>query len=170
MSAAEVIAVLDALEAAGYWVCLEGGWGVDALAGRQTRPHRDVDIAVDAAQEAVVLDVLEQLGYAVETDWRPTRVELAAAGRGWVDVHPLTFGPDGDDVQIGLHGERYRYPAAVFVTGRLLDRPVRCLSAAQQLEWHQGYELRSADHADLAVLRELLEGHGGPRPDETTSR
>ena len=48
----EVLAVLQALNASGcrYW--LEGGWGVDALAGRQTRTHRDVDIDFDAACKA----------------------------------------------------------------------------------------------------------------------
>src|SRR5438477_4113231 len=36
-----------------FW--LEGGWGVDALVGRQTRPHRDLDIDVDGAFEDEVL-------------------------------------------------------------------------------------------------------------------
>jgi lincosamide nucleotidyltransferase A/C/D/E len=52
---------------------LEGGWGVDALVGRQTRPHRDVDI--DAAYQAPVLLALYERGYRIETDWRPNRVE-----------------------------------------------------------------------------------------------
>jgi len=154
-SAEQVLAVLDALEGAGCWVGLEGGWGVDALARRQTRPHRDLDIDVDAGQEAEVLTVLERLGYAVETDWRPNRVELAAPGRGWFDVHPLTSDAEGNRWQAGLAGERYRYPADCFVAGSILGRPVRCLSAAQQLEWHQGYELREVDRADVALLREL---------------
>ena len=29
-----------------YW--LDGGWGVDILAGKQTRNHRDIDINFDA--------------------------------------------------------------------------------------------------------------------------
>jgi len=41
------------------------------------------------------------------------------------------------------------------VTGSINGRPVRCLSAAQQIAWHAGYELRDSDHADLAVLHEL---------------
>ena len=54
MAATEVVAVVAALERSGCRVWLEGGWGVDALAGRQTRAHRDLDVAIDAAQEAVV--------------------------------------------------------------------------------------------------------------------
>src|SRR5918999_1510036 len=111
MSSAEVHAVLDALDAAGVRVWLEGGWGVDALAGVQTRAHRDLDVDVDAGQEKLALAVLAELGYSVETDWRPNPVELVAAGRGWVDLHPLTFETAGNGIQIGLRGERYVYPA-----------------------------------------------------------
>jgi lincosamide nucleotidyltransferase A/C/D/E len=135
ISAEQVLTMLDALEEAGCWVSLAGGWGVNALVGHETRPRRDLD--VDAAHEAAALAALARLGYQVETDWRrPTRVELAAPGRGWVDVHSLTFDAEGNGYQTGLNGERYQCPAASFVTGHLLGRPVRCLSAAQQLEWH----------------------------------
>jgi lincosamide nucleotidyltransferase A/C/D/E len=156
MQAAEVAAVVAALEAAGCRCWLEGGWGVDALAGRQTRAHRDVDVAVDAGREADVLRTLEGLGYAVETDWRPTRVELVAAGRGWVDVHPLALAADGTGVQTGQDGERWVYPAACFTTGRVAGRTVGCISAAQQIAWRSGYQLRDVDRHDLAVLQGLL--------------
>ncbi|MPQ96855.1 amino acid transporter [Modestobacter sp. I12A-02628] len=160
MPATEVLAVLEALERRGCWVALEGGWGVDALAGRQTRLHRDVDVDVDAAQERVALSVLEELGYAVETDQRPTRVELVAPRGRRVDVHPLRFDAAGDGVQTGLCGEQYRYPATSFVTGCIDGRPVRCLSVAQQIEWHAGYAPRESDRADLVVLHDLVrDGH-----------
>ena len=160
-TADEVLAVLDALAAAGCWTSLDGGWGVDALVGRQTRSHRDLDI--DATQEAAAVSALRDLGYAIETDWRPNRVELAAPGRGWVDLHPLTFDADGDGTQLGLAGERYVHPAAAFVTGTIGGRTVRCLSAAQQIAWHSGYDLRDADRADRAQLHRLLAGQvSGP--------
>ncbi len=156
MAVVEVLTVLRALEEAGCWVALEGGWGVDALMGRQTRPHRDLDIDIDAEQEATVLAVLGRLGYAIDTDWRPNRVELVAAGGGRVDVHPLTTDAEANGLQSGLNGERYLYPAASFVIGSIDRLPVRCLSAEQQIEWRAGYELRDTDHADLAVLQELV--------------
>ena len=76
MGVAEVLAVIDAVRSVGCRFWLEGGWGVAALVGRQTRPHRDVDIDFDAGYEGEVLDVLSDLDYRVETDWRPNRVEL----------------------------------------------------------------------------------------------
>lgn len=107
MTAEQVLVVIDELEKAGCWVSVEGGWGVDALVGDATRAHRDLDLGLDAGHEARALAALEGLGYRVETDWRPTRVELAVPGRGWVDVHPLTFDPEGNAYQSGLNGERY---------------------------------------------------------------
>jgi lincosamide nucleotidyltransferase A/C/D/E len=144
-------------------VSLEGGWGVDALAGRPTRRHRDVDLDVDAVQEPLVLAVLDGLGYRIATDQRPTRVELAAADGSRVDMHPLVFDDEGNGVQTGPAGERYVFPAAAFTTGSIAGHSVRCLTAAQQLEWRAGYESRDTDLADLAVLRELIGEGGHPR-------
>jgi lincosamide nucleotidyltransferase A/C/D/E len=156
--ATEVCAVLDALDSAGCPAWLEGGWGVDALAGRQSRSHRDLDIAIDAGQEALVLATLDHFGYTIETDWRPTRVELIAPGRGWVDVHPVVFDPAGYGVQTGLDGETYRYPAVGFTTGTVAGRTVGCISAEQQIAWRSGYALRAVDHHDLALLGRLVAG------------
>jgi len=82
MAVSEVLAVLDAISATGCRFWVQGGWGVDALVGHQTRPHRDVDVDIDAAYEDTVLSALAGLGYTVETDWRPSRVELVAPSRG----------------------------------------------------------------------------------------
>src|SRR3712207_927602 len=95
-SAEEVARVLAGLEAASCSAWIEGGWGVDALVGRQTRQHRDLDLDIDADHEARVLAALTDLGYAIETDRRPTRVELvapAAAGSiciPWSSTTPAT--------------------------------------------------------------------------------
>jgi lincosamide nucleotidyltransferase A/C/D/E len=40
IDAADASRIVGQLEAAGLVVWLDGGWGVDALLGRQTRPHR----------------------------------------------------------------------------------------------------------------------------------
>ncbi|MGZ4382041.1 MAG: nucleotidyltransferase domain-containing protein, partial [Gaiellaceae bacterium] len=44
MRATDVLEVLAALGEAGVRASLEGGWGVDALVGRQTREHEDLDL------------------------------------------------------------------------------------------------------------------------------
>lgn len=154
----EVHAVLDALGTAGIPTWVAGGWGVDALAGRQTRAHRDLDLLVDAERLEDCLSILTARGYAVETDWLPVRVEVGAAGRGWVDVHPVRLAADGSGVQAGLDGTRFDYPPDCFTTGNLAGREVPCLTAAHQQLLHTGYEPRAQDIHDLRVLRTLEPG------------
>jgi len=151
----EVRRVLDALAAAGCRTWLAGEWGVDALVGHQTRPHRDVDLTVDAADEAAALRALAMLGYLIETDWRPVRVEVACPGRGWVDLHPVVFHENGDGCQADLDGGGSFYPKDSFTTGSLGGRRVNCLSVAQQIRFHRGYEADDVDLADLSLLRRL---------------
>ncbi|WP_089775666.1 nucleotidyltransferase domain-containing protein [Ruania alba] len=154
----EVNQVLDALTAAGvpHWVA--GGWGVDALAGRQTRDHRDLDLAVDAEQLEACMAALADLGYQVETDWLPLRVEVAAPGSRWVDVHPVAFDAAGHGLQGEADSIHFDYPPEVFVTGCIAGRDVPCLSVAQQRRFHTGYQHRPQDVHDLALLDELTDG------------
>jgi lincosamide nucleotidyltransferase A/C/D/E len=73
-----------------------------------------------------------------------------------IDLHPLRFNADGSAEQSSFTpGEPFRYPARCFVTGTILGVTVPCLSAEQQLDFHQGYEPRERDLHDLALLRHL---------------
>ncbi|MGH3632049.1 MAG: nucleotidyltransferase domain-containing protein [Sciscionella sp.] len=155
MRLSEVRAVLTGLREANCQLWIAGGWGVDALVGRQTRPHRDLDLAVDAKDETAALDALGRLGYIVETDWRPVRVELIAANRGWVDLHPVAFDRTGHGRQTDLAGGHFEYPPEAFTVGTLDGVAVPCLSRGQQVRFHRGYEPRPADLHDLKQLERL---------------
>jgi lincosamide nucleotidyltransferase A/C/D/E len=155
MDLGEVLGVLADLTDAGCAVWVGGGWGVDALVGRQTRFHRDLDLALDARSGAAALRALERRGYRVETDWRPVRVELVADGRGWVDVHPVVFDASGHGRQADLDGGQFDYPPQAFDQGSLGGACVPCLSRDQQLLFHTGYEPRAIDLLDLALLERL---------------
>ena len=72
-----------------YW--LDGGWGVDALVGRQTREHRDVDIDFDAGYTEELRHKLEEKGYEVVTDWSPVRIELYHPQLSYIDIHPVSY-------------------------------------------------------------------------------
>ena len=69
--AAAVHAVLDALDAASVPVYVAGAWGIDALLGRETRSHDNLDVAVPFELGPQALDVLARVGYTVDVDWRP---------------------------------------------------------------------------------------------------
>jgi len=156
----EVLEVVSALERAGCRFWIAGGWGVDAIVGAWTREHRDLDLALDAACEAEVLGVLEGLGYSIETDWRPARVELAAPGARWVDLHPVRFDADGCGRQADGEGGCFEYPAGGFTVGQIAGRAVPCLTAELQVRFRRGYALRDVDLHDLALVS------GSPPPVE----
>lgn len=149
MDAADVALALDAI---GDPVWIAGGWGVDALLGRQSREHRDLDVLLPADRLDGALAALAALGCEVETDWLPVRVEVAG-GRLRVDLHPVDEQPDAL-VQRVFDGE-LRYPIAQLTTGRIGDRQVRCIDAGLQRELRRGYEPRDVDLHDLAMLDEL---------------
>ena len=80
MPAEEVLAVVDWLEARGAVHVITGGWAVDALVGRATRPHRDLDVIVEAGACDGLARWLRGRGYEVVVDWLPIRVELRRGG------------------------------------------------------------------------------------------
>jgi len=47
MTSADVIDIYSTWGGLGIQIWIDGGWGVDALQGRQTRPHKDLDIALE---------------------------------------------------------------------------------------------------------------------------
>jgi lincosamide nucleotidyltransferase A/C/D/E len=63
ISSARVGQVLQALEEAEVQTVLIGGWGIDALSGRQLRPHADLDLLVDEAELERATEVLRRVGY-----------------------------------------------------------------------------------------------------------
>ena len=150
MTPEPMLDLLDAFERAGVAVWVAGGWGIDALVGRQTREHRDLDVLYRIEDDPRIREVLAAAGYIPDTDWWPVRVEFR--GPSYVDIHPLAFAPDGSATQSALDGTTFDYPASAFTAGTIAGRSVGCLSAAQQRLFHSGYELRDIDREDLAAL------------------
>ncbi len=156
MEVAEVIAVLDRLAAVGLDFWVDGGWGVDALVGEQTRPHGDLDIVVGAEGLGRAADALAALDYAHDAAARPglpARLVLHAGARRQVDLHPVVLDrhgngwqPLGDDV-FGA------YPAdGLAAMGSIGGRRVRCLTADLQPRHHLGYPPDEADRHDVRLL------------------
>lgn len=154
MDAPSVVQLTAGLRAAGIPVWIAGGWGVDALVGRQTRPHRDLDLIHDVTHETAALEVLAERGFAETLDVRPVRFVLTTADGLELDMHPVTVAPDGSARQAADdQGGFFEYPAECFVTGVIDGVSVPCVSAAQQVYFHQGYEPTERDLHDMAQLR-----------------
>ena len=77
----DVVWMLDVMDGLGAHLVVAGGWGIDALIGRQTREHRDLDVLVPESFVARLVDALVDASFSITTDWLPVRVELSARGR-----------------------------------------------------------------------------------------
>jgi lincosamide nucleotidyltransferase A/C/D/E len=157
MEASDVASLLGHLSARGVRACVAGGWAVDALLGRQTRHHRDLDLAIDADQLEELLDLLGALGFEPREDWLPVRIELEDSFGRRVDLHPLRFAEDGSAVQASLGSTDFYYPSDAFTTGCIAGRAVDCLTAEQQLVFREGYNWRAQDYHDVPLLRRWID-------------
>jgi lincosamide nucleotidyltransferase A/C/D/E len=57
MDSSSLLAVVGVLEAEGISVWLDGGWGVDALLGYQTRDHDDLDVVVELNNATRIIEL-----------------------------------------------------------------------------------------------------------------
>lgn len=76
------------------------------------RSHRDINF--DAKYMDKLLDVLLNLGYKIDTDWRPVRIELYSDELGYLDIHPFVLNEDGTSKQADLEGGWYEFEKDYF--------------------------------------------------------
>jgi len=140
-----------------FW--LDGGWGVDALVGRQTREHGDVDIVIEQSVAEGLAPRLHAEGFEDEPrdDTRACNFVLGCEERGLVDFHIVNFDAHGDGTY-GIPKPEGMYPAEAFSgRGTVLGHPIKCMSAAFQFESHNAvYVPREKDYADMRALAEAL--------------
>ena len=164
MPAARVLALLDLLDAAGVTAWVAGGWGVDALAGRQTRRHYDLDLVISdvPGDYRKVTDVLTGEAFRLaETEHNPGLP---------MPLRHLWQHDDGSSVEVlpvALLDPPFGWPddaapGPPFTHGTITGRPVPCLSATLQLTLHSGYSTRDIDAIDTDLLRTHLNQAGAP--------
>jgi lincosamide nucleotidyltransferase A/C/D/E len=154
MSAEVVTAILDRLEAAGMTVWVDGGWAIDAVAGRQTRAHDDLDLVARLEEIPALEEELAALGYERAGGAPPMSFESVDALGRQVDVHPIA-----DDGAYRMRdGGVWHYPlAGLEGRGTIGGRPVRCLTVEAQLYCRSGYDPADPEkhERDLALLESL---------------
>ncbi len=175
IDAATVLAVLGALGAARAPAWVIGGWGVDALAGRRTRPHHDLDLFLAAGRVDAAVEALAGLGFVVRFVWSENRW-TERGGR----LLPSAFvAVDGIGQEVDVHtvaavDRRVSSVSASTVTlplgaldgiGTVDGARVACASAAAQRVMHTGYPLPDRQLADVALLERLDRVHGSGDPD-----
>lgn len=161
----------------GIQVWIGGGWGIDALLGTETRPHKDLDLFVGMDDLATMADILAARDFTLTEIWSENRwmsftrpVKLIGreeAGRSEVATAFVLRDPNG--LELDFHVFRFDernngVPAwddtTIFAAesfegrGTIANMPVCCLSARIQMTTHTGYELQDKDLQDMRLLHE----------------
>jgi lincosamide nucleotidyltransferase A/C/D/E len=134
MVATDVVEILGWLSAASVDVWLDGGWGVDALVGEQTRKHNDLDLIVRDAHEPRMREALATHGF-MQVARDPAQNFILADERGReVDVHPVRFDDQGNGHLLSEDGVPFGHSAEAFAAmGSVSGYSVACLSAEAQM-------------------------------------
>jgi lincosamide nucleotidyltransferase A/C/D/E len=152
--AAEVLKAFDDVDV-DAWV--DAGWGVDALVGRETRPHKDLDLVVSDAEASRVAALLEARGFRLVAGTSTAGLYRDDVGRG-VDIRAVAFDGTGRGIFRTAPGDETVYPAEAFDgRGSIGVVAVRCLTAAAQMRSHTGYEPTEKDVHDVRLLHERFD-------------
>ncbi|MGH7392990.1 MAG: nucleotidyltransferase domain-containing protein [Candidatus Rokuibacteriota bacterium] len=155
------------LQEAGIETWLQGGWGIDALLGQQTREHKDLDLLIKVDDLARLLRLLDSHGFVLKHTWEenrwvvedgervPTAFVVGHDDGRELDFHAVRF--DGDDVILPAWSSELALSLADLGGMGLLDGvPVRCYSAEMQLRVHAGYDLPPYQTEDVRRLQDVL--------------
>jgi len=149
MSGDAVVQLLQLFDQHGIGVVVDGGWGVDALLGEQTRVHGDLDIALEHQDVPKLRALLEARGYrdVPRDDTRNCNFVMGDEHGHEVDFHSYTFDTHGKLV-FGVE-----YPSdSLTGTGSIRGYPVKCISVEWMVKFHSGYELDENDYLDVSTL------------------
>ena len=153
-------------------VWIVGGWGIDALLGEQTRPHKDLDILMLVDDVVRVREYLARDGYGLEMLWSenmwdvdangvevPTAFVLQDADSRQVDAHAMRLDDQGNGLPAWEAGDLapedlVLKPDHLGGKGLIAGVTVRCFSPEMQLLGHTGYDLPDAHKQDVQLLCE----------------
>jgi len=163
VDATDVVEITSLLRGAGAEVKLLGGWACDALLGKQTREHGDVDLLLRDADREQALQTLEQAGF--ERIYTFDSPPLAANVVELTDHRlrrcaSLHFTDLSSDEPWGFRGilrarlsEAGFDPDEQFATGTVGGREVDCLSPPAQLVLHSLHEPNETQRRDMQLLK-----------------
>jgi hypothetical protein len=151
---------------AGVACWLRGGWALDFLLGRVTRPHGDIDFFVWEEDANAFARLLGQRGFE-DVPGPPPKQQLNFLKAGEeLHVGLVRREPSGEVVVAGGPHEGAPWPRGMLGddVGRIGSVNCRIVSPEAQLEvkerWEEwtGRPARDYDARDIALLREIVAG------------
>jgi len=149
MTSDNVFDLYNRFKEKGITVWIDGGWSVDALLGKQTREHADLDIAVHRKDNARLRQLLINDGYEEEKrDDSSVFMYVMKNDTGEsVDVHVFEYGENGKII----YGIPYPF-GSLTGTGRIGGQEVNCINPKFMFQFKTGYEPEEKDLYDVRAL------------------
>jgi lincosamide nucleotidyltransferase A/C/D/E len=156
MTSDALLEFLDLMAAWSIDVCLDGGWGIDALLGEQTREHGDLDIILRLEDLPRLAEAARVSGCVRQPGGTENNFVLKTASGHGVDVHAIAFDERGFGVFALPDGRKWPFPPSAFLgRGHIKGKEVRCLSPEAQVHCHaQGYAPDEDDLRDMQLLQD----------------
>ena len=135
-------------------VFLDGGWGVDALIGYETRTHNDIDIFVEKKDYHKFIQIIKDNGfYEIKMEYTTTSHTVwEDENKRIIDLHCFEY---TDDDKILYEGNCF--PLETFTgRGKVEDIEVSCVEPYSQVMFHLGYEFDENDMHDVKLLCETF--------------
>ena len=154
MTAADAVCIIKLLEQSGIEVYVDGGWGVDALLGYQTRKHGDLDIALPHKYVPKLRELLGVRGYkdVPRFDTSDYNFVLGDGEGRLVDVHSYTFDENG----VNIFGVAYE-PRHLTGSGNINGCPVKCPPPDVRVEFFTFYDLDDKGYNDVKAICERFD-------------
>lgn len=149
MTLQDVIEIVQLFNQHGIEFYVDGGWGVDALLGEQTRPHADLDIAIQHKDSLQVRALLEARGYSEvhRDDSSDFNFVLSDDQGHQIDIHTYTFDTKGNHI----YGTAYPLES-LSGKGSLDGHLVKCISPEWVVKFHTTYQFNENDYRDVKAI------------------
>ena len=130
-------------------IVIDGGWGIDALIGEQTRKHDDLDIAIEHKDVPKVRELLAERGYRdiPREDTQEFNFVLGDDKGHEVDVHSYTFDEKGNNI----YGIAYPFNS-LRGEGKINGVSLRCIALEYVIQFHENYQPDEGDIKDIKAL------------------
>jgi len=164
-------AIVEHLFQAGIHVWLTGGWGIDALLGVQTRPHKDLDLILRIDDVAPMQELLAEDGFhdlelwsencwvqGVNGERLPTAFVLGHRDGRQVDAHAIRLDENGNGIPAWVNEDRLAFSEAdLAARGTIGGSHVRCIAPSMQVVCHSGYLMPDFQTRDMILLGERFD-------------
>lgn len=167
LSPEDVIHIYNLLSTHGIQVWLTGGWGVDALLGEQTRPHKDLDVILLLDDVHRTCEILSGKGYGLKMLWEENRWDIDSHGDKTAtafvlidpegrefDAHAMRLDDQGNGFPAWEAPEEFVFQVDDLAgVGMIAGVPVQCITPEMQMLCHAGYDLPEAHIRDMKLLQ-----------------